>query len=236
MTSLEDRGATPSPTVAVQADAPGAAGNSIQVVVTETQALGHVAAFAHAATIFSVSGTAITFTSSDDALKFRPGDNVIVDGDPTHRASVLTISGQTITLSQTLPSAAAGAALRLPDLKGGQDTVVRCTVSSPDDPTFLTSGTYLELSDGTNSEAAVVSAVTVETTMLSTSPPPLMTYRVSLAAPVVNDYALASLTATSREFDLEITDGSEVENTISYRSSRRARTTSRSRSTTCRSS
>ena len=32
--------------------------------------------------------------------------------------------------------------------------------------------------------------------MLSTSPPPLITYRVTLSHPVVNNYALASLTAT----------------------------------------
>ena len=81
---LLDRGATQHATVHIEALTPGAAGNSIQAIVTETQALNHLQAFTHSAPIFSVSGTAITFNTSDDAIQFRPGDEVVVVSDPTH--------------------------------------------------------------------------------------------------------------------------------------------------------
>src|SRR5439155_25461041 len=101
---LADRAGAPDSTVEVVAQAPGAAGNSIQVQVTETQALNTLTAFKHNPAITGVSGTEITFGSTDDAAKFRPGDLVSIESDPKPAppASVLRINGDTVTLSQPL--------------------------------------------------------------------------------------------------------------------------------------
>jgi uncharacterized protein len=193
-------------TIEVHARRIGAAGNSIQVVASDVSALTNLPAFTNGPSIVSVTGTALTFPTADDAVKFRPGDVVIVDGDPTHRANVLSINQATVTLSQPLPAAAAGQVLRLTDLVGGQDALVRfidaATVS-----TYLTPGAYLEITDGVSTETVVVKTVAVETIMLSTSPPPLITYRVTLTQPVHNNFSLASLNATTHEYKLEVSVG-----------------------------
>ena len=188
----------------------GAAGNSIQVTVHASSALANLAAFTHAPTIGSVSGTAITLGSNDDAIQFRPGDNVVISTDPAHRATVVRINQKIVTLSQPLPAAIAGAVLQLPDLVGGQDRVIRFT-DTVDNMVYLTPGAYLTLSDTTSTETVIVASASVETIMLSTSPPPVITYRVTLTQPVVNSYALATLTAVSHEFDLAITNGMVTE-------------------------
>lgn len=197
-------------TIAVSALQLGAAGNSIKVTSKHTSALTALTGFTHAPAIVTVAGTAITFGSTDDAVQFRPGDVVIVDGDPSHRATVLLINQKTVTLSTPLPAAIATAKLRLPDLVGGQDTVIRFT-DTVDTMSYLTPGTYLLLNDGTNQETVVVKTVVVETILLSTSPPPLITYRVTLTRPVVKNYALGSLTAASQDFDLDVNSGATSE-------------------------
>jgi hypothetical protein len=88
--------------------------------------------------------------------------------------------------------------------------VIRFT-DTVDNMTYLTPGTYLLITDGTSQETVTVKSVTVETIMLSTSPPPLITYRVNLTKPVVNNYSLAALTATSQTFDLTVAGGATTE-------------------------
>jgi uncharacterized protein len=194
-------------TIMVLARRPGAAGDSIKVTAADVSALNHLAGLVHAPAITSATGTAITFGSDDDAVQFRPGDVVIVDSDPLHRANVLSINQKVVTLSQPLPAAAATQTLRLADLVGGVDSVIRFTDAAPDNPAFLTPGTYLDLVDAAGSEAVVVKSVMVETITLSTSPPPLITYRVALTQPVHNNYARATLTASSRDFELQVAVG-----------------------------
>jgi uncharacterized protein len=208
--NLVDGPPASSNVIAVQALQLGASGNSITVTVHYSSALGNLAAFTHGPAITGISGTAISFGTADDAIKFRPGDTVIIHGDPAHRATVVLISGQTVTLSQPLPAAVLTAVLELPDLIGGQDTVIRFT-DTVDTMSYLTPGTYLLLSDGVSQETVTVKSVIVETIMLSTSPPPLITYRVYLTKPVVNNYSLATLTAKSEDFDLHIASGATTE-------------------------
>lgn len=196
--------------IAVQALRLGASGNSINLTVSHTSALASLHAFTHARAIATVAGTVIGFGSTDDAIQFRPGDTVIVTSDPAHRTTVVLISGKTVTLSQPLPAAAAAATLALPNLIGGQDTVIRFT-DTVDTMTYLTPGTYLLLNDGVSQETVTVKSVTVETIMLSTSPPPLITYRVNLTKPVVNNYGLATLAASSEDFDLTVASGATTE-------------------------
>jgi hypothetical protein len=190
--------------IALQALQLGTAGNSITATVHHTSALTALHAFTHGPTIVTVAGTAITLGSTDDAVQFRPGDNVIIGGDPSHRATIVLINQKTVTLSQPLPAAIAGATLQLPDLTAAQDMVIRFT-DTVDTMSYLTPGTYLLIADGTSSETVVVKSVSVETILLTTSPPPLITFRVTLTKPVVNNYSLATLAASSREFDLDIT-------------------------------
>jgi Bacteriophage tail sheath protein len=196
--------------IAVQALRLGTSGNSINITVTHTSALANLHAFRHGPAIATAAGTVISFGSTDDAIQFRPGDTVIVAGDPSHRATVVLVSGKTVTLSQPLPAAAPAAVLELPDLIGGQDTVIRFT-DTVDTMTYLAPGTYLSIGDGVSQETVTVKSVTVETIMLSTSPPPLITYRVNLTKAVVNNYSLATLAATSEDFDLHVASGATTE-------------------------
>jgi phage tail sheath protein FI len=215
--ALDDRASASVPTAEVVAKTPGAAGNSIQVQVTETQALNNVTAFKHNPAITGVSGTEITFGSADDAAKFRPGDLVSIQSDPAPapRAAILRINGDTVTLSQPLASAAIGQNLRLADLQTADgDKVIRFFVNAPDDPANLVPGTILVLDNTVNSETAIVQSAVRE--FITLAGPPLVTYRVTLRAGVANDYGLApgdpALDATSREFDLRVQDGAHIEN------------------------
>jgi uncharacterized protein len=213
---IDDRAGAPLPTVVVSALDPGAAGNGIQVTVTETQALGNTTVFKHDAAITGVSGTKLTFGSSDDAAKFRPGDLVSIASDaaPAPRASILSISNDTVTLTNTIASAANGEHLRLADLETAEgDTVLRLDVPLPDDPVNLVPGTILYLDNGASNEYAVVDSVTRES--INTGPP-IVTYRVTLRQPVANDYGRAGgdpvINVKSREFDLTVDDGVTTEN------------------------
>jgi phage tail sheath protein FI len=211
---LNDRAAAPAQVLDATALTPGAAGNSITVKVDETQALNNLAGFRHSAAISAQAGTLITFANADDASRFRPGDIVVVDGDTTHRATIQTISGKTVTLSQPLPNQGLpGAHLRLADLETAHgDRVIRFLVNAPDDPQYLAPGEVLVLTNTKHPpEPVVVESASQE--FITLAGPPLITYRVTLRAPVANDYLVADpvLTATSRDFDLTVTLGAQVE-------------------------
>jgi uncharacterized protein len=215
--TLLDRAGAPDPTVVVTALTPGAAGNSIQALASVTQALNNMVAFRHDPQIVSVVGTQIKFGSLDDAAQFRPGDHVSVESDPAPapRASILSINNDTVTLSNTLASAAAGQRLRLADLLTADgDKVIRFLVNAPDDPAYLVPGTILHLDNTVHNETAVVDSVAME--FIPLAGPPLVTYRVTLRNGVGNDYSLdpgdPALDATSREFDLTVQDGPTIEN------------------------
>jgi phage tail sheath protein FI len=202
-----------SKVIAVQALRLGTSGNSINLTVSQSSALQNLAAFTNSPAITTVSGTVIDFGSANPnaAIQFRPGDNVIVAGNPSPRATVVLISGNTVTLSQPLPAAGtAGAQLALPDLIGGQDTVIRFK-DTVDNMTHLTPGTYLKITDTVSTETVTVKSVTVETIILSSPTSTLRTYRVNLAKPVVNNYSLATLIATSQDFDLQVASGATTE-------------------------
>jgi hypothetical protein len=219
---LPDRspGAPPRPpALVVTALTPGAAGDSITVKVDETQALNHVFAFRHDPAILAAAGTAVTFNTPNDAVRFRPGDNVIVDGDPAHRAQVLSIDTQNaiVTLSQVLPQAGPGHNLRLDSLSAALlDRVVRVQVPAPDNPVDLAAGTVLVLDNTVNTDTLMVESVALEMITLP-SPPlaPVTTYRVTFRQPVTHDYGLATgdppLNLTSREFDLTVVNGPSTE-------------------------
>lgn len=208
-----------TPTIVVRALDVGAAGDSITVQVTETQALNHMVAFKHDAQIAIGSGTStsIGFASPDDAAQFRPGDLVSIESDPppAPRATVLRINDKMVTLSQPLAHAAPGARLRLADLRTALgDNVIRFSVNAPDDPSNLVPGTVLELTNGGPTMPVIVATVAQESVTL-VGPTTLVTYRVTLRDPVPNDYGRAptdpDLTATSREFDLTVKDGPVTE-------------------------
>ena len=214
--TLPDRAGAPDPTLVVTALTPGALGDSIQVNVTLSQALNNMVAFKHDPLISSVAGTQVKFGSSDDAAKFRPGDIVSVESDPVPapRASILSINNDTVTLSAPLASAAAGQHLRLADLRTADgDKVIRFSVNAPDDPTYLVPGAILQIDNTVHNEFVIVDAVAME--FITLAGPPLVTYRVTLRNAVANDYSFApadpDLTATSREFDLDVQEGTTNE-------------------------
>ena len=208
--TLTDRTVGKAPTVVVTASQVGALGNSIVATSAQSQALTSTVAFRHAAAIVSATGTQVAFATTDDAAMFRPGDIVTIDGYDADRATILLINGKTVTLSTPLPQALPGNSLRLASLLTAQgDRVIRFSVPLPDDPTYLTSGTVLTISNTTHTETVIVQSVARE--VINLVGPPLTTYRVTLRDPVANDYGLGpadnALTAVSHEFDLTVVQG-----------------------------
>src|SRR4029079_14980367 len=131
-------------------------GNSIVATVTKTQALTGLTAFKHAVVIASASGTQVTFATTDDAAQFRPGDIVSVDGFDSERATILTIDGKSVTLSNPLSQAVATNTLRLASLLTAQaDRVIRFT-DTTDDMSYLAPGSVLTITNTTDTEVVIV--------------------------------------------------------------------------------
>ena len=127
---LNDHGG--QPTLTATAMVPGTHGNSMTVQTTATAAIQSATAYRHRSTISGVAaGTKITVASVDEAALFRPGDNVIVEAAPAQRATVVSVSGKDVSVSQPLPAAAAGQELRLDDLLAATDRVLRLSLTIP---------------------------------------------------------------------------------------------------------
>jgi phage tail sheath protein FI len=211
--ALTDRTVGKAKTVLVSALQPGALGNSIVATAAQSQALTALTAFKHMVTIATASGTHVTFATTDDAAKFRPGDIVSVDGFDADRATILSINGKAVTLSNPLPQAVATNDLRLASLLTAQgDRVIRFT-DPTDDMSYLAPGSVLTLTNTTDTETVIAASVSRE--VIPLSGPTLTTFRVTLRAAVANDYGMApadnAVTAESHEFDLTVTDGTTTE-------------------------
>lgn len=210
---LPDRAGAPATTAVVEALEPGAAGNTIQIKVDQTQAMNNMHVFRPHPQITSAVGTDVKFATVNEAAQFRPGDIVSIESDPAPapRTTVASISGNTVRLSAPLASAVAGEHLRPADLQTADgDRVIRFTIGGPDDPARLVPGTILHLDNTVNDEFALVESVSMEAIPLGGP-----TYRVTLRSGVANDYSLdsgdPSLDAKSREFDLTVQSPAKTE-------------------------
>jgi uncharacterized protein len=190
-------------TMVVTALSPGAAGDTIQVDVAAAHAIT-ADVFQHSAGVNSIAGTDVTVNTADNALRFRPGDIVVLASDTSKRATVVSISGQVVRLNESLTAVGADT-LQLATISHALgDTVMRLEnlVGNASD---LAPGTVVKVTQGANAEYATIGAVTAERLMLSGGT--TITYRVVLTAPLKTDIDIpgAAAAVESEEFKLTVT-------------------------------
>jgi uncharacterized protein len=219
-TDLVDRSAPPGvPVLSALALTPGANSTAIEVTVDENAALTSLPAFSTSAPISYVDAahSAVIVSNAADAAQFRPGDTVALEfaGPPaTYQAvHVVSINQATITMDQT-PQGTPDT-IRMADLEKS-DNVIRFhpdpqRLTTDNNPVYLTPGQILSLSPPvTPPERVIVESVSSE---LRTLPDGSLTttYRVTLRGPVNNHYPIDQLAATSLNFGLTVTQGTQSE-------------------------
>jgi phage tail sheath protein FI len=179
--ALNDRGATPSPTLVVTAKQEGVAGNAITVEVQDASIVASVAAVRALATLSAASNAQATVTAANDAANFRPGDVVFLQqGGTSERATISSISGTTITFQVNLTNTYTGGTIRVADLAPAQRTI---RVAST---TGLEPGSYVSISQGATNEAGVVQAVERSNNFVTLTQGLTNTYTMVAADPAVN--------------------------------------------------
>ena len=197
---LDDRSAAPAPTIRVWAREPGDLTPNIEVSVADAQLVTGAELFRPTTTVSSATGAAITTDDAADAARFRPGDEITING--TDATTVVRVEGPVIRTSEEL-TASNGDTLRLADLESG-DTTFRLANAAG-----LSSGSVIRLTQNGTTEDAIVKSVIVETLSSSET-----TYRVTLASGLANGYDLSSgaaaVSVESFEFDLTATQGADT--------------------------
>lgn len=138
----------------------------------------------------------ITVAPATDAANFLPGDVVLItQGANTDTATVASVSGATINFQSALASTYTGGSIRIADIGAGQ-TKIRVT-----DATGIEPGTYITISDGTNTEGGVVRVVT----KVSNATPVPNLYILTLTDPLANSYKMSgAVNVVSSEFKLTV--------------------------------
>lgn len=197
---LDDRSGGPAPTIRVWARAPGDLTPNVEVTVADAQLVSGAELFRPTATVSSSSGAAITTDNADDAARFRPGDEITINGTDT--TAVVRVEGAVLRVAAEI-AASNGDTLRLADLESG-DTTFRV-----EDAAGLSSGSVIRLAQDGTTEDAIVGSVIVEVLSATET-----TYRVTLASGLTNGYDLSGganpVTVESFEFDLTVTQGAET--------------------------
>jgi uncharacterized protein len=204
---LNDRSADPGqPTIRVWARESGTGGNNIRIAIEDAHAVSGAKVFRPTATIANATiaqQTSIKVTNADDAVKFRPGDRILLeDAADSETVTVFRVEGDLIRLEAGLTKAhAAGKTLRLADLKVG-DKILRLENASK-----LAGGSVITLSQAPGGGApSVTETQVVKSVDLERISPILTTYRVELGQGLANAYSLASdINVESQEFKLTVT-------------------------------
>lgn len=153
---LMDRGTSPQATLKVTALREGTGGNGTTVQVDDAS-LASTTIVKAQATPQSTAGNklSITVTLATDAAKFSPGDLVAINqGANNDSATVASVSGAQINFQAALTNSYNGGTLRIADVTAGQQKI-RVADASKIEP-----GSYVIISDGTNTEAGVVRVIT----------------------------------------------------------------------------
>lgn len=153
--TLSDRTTPGRPTLVVMAKQEGTAGNNIQVEVQNANIVASVAAVREEITLVSASNKQATAANATDAARFRPGDIVFLsEGANNDRVTVDRVSGVEITFRENLTNIyTAAGTLRIADLNPGQRRIRLA------DTTGIEAGSYINITDGTNTEGQVVQSV-----------------------------------------------------------------------------
>lgn len=179
--SLNDRNATPQPTLRVTAKNEGTGGNNITVEVQDATLATTTAERAEGA--LTAASTANTVTVSDpDAAKFRPTDVVLLNGaGGNERATIRSISAGVITFENNLTNTYAIAdTIRIADMQTG-DTRLRVNNSTGIEP-----GSYIHIVQGASSEDGVVKAVDGVSNFVTLEVGLANTYTMAAADPAVD--------------------------------------------------
>jgi phage tail sheath protein FI len=153
---LMDRAAAPQATLAVTALKEGTGGNNTTVQVDDASLAATTIAKAQAIPLSTAANKlSITVTVAADAAKFAPGDAVVINqGANNDSATVANVSGAIINFQAALTNTYNGGTIRIADVPAGS-TKIRVV-----DATKIEPGSYVIISDGVNTEAAVVRVVT----------------------------------------------------------------------------
>jgi phage tail sheath protein FI len=144
-------------TLVVSAKTEGVGGNTISVQV-QAASLAATTATKEATTLDAAAAAdtnQLTVPAEADAARFRAGDWIFLDdGTNTERRRITAISGTTFNLEAPLTNGfAANTPLRIADLQPG---LPRFRI---DDTTGVEVGSYVSISDGAQTDAAVVDGV-----------------------------------------------------------------------------
>jgi len=153
---LMDRAASPQATLQVMALKEGTGGNATTVQVADASLAATALTKAQAVPQTTAGNKlSITVTLAVDAAKFAPGDTVAINqGVNNDSATVANVSGATINFQTALTNTYTGGTIRIADVPAGT-TKIRV-----DDASKIEPGSYVIISDGTNTEAGVVRVVT----------------------------------------------------------------------------
>jgi uncharacterized protein len=209
--TLADRsGGNGRDTLVVTAKEEGPAGNALGVEVQDANRAATTAT-KQATTLAAAVGAntnQLTVPAAADARRFRVGDEVLLDdGNNTETGEVTAISDTTFTLAAPLANAwAANTPLRIADLDVGRRRI------RVDDTTGIETGSYVSISDGNNTDEAVVDVVQPDALAGST------TGFVELDRGLTNAYSMAAgdpaVDVETQEFTL-IVGGAETYSELS---------------------
>jgi uncharacterized protein len=193
--TLLDRSAAPAPTLLVTAVADGLKQNDVTVAVQDA----NIAATAATRATADLAGAGAQNASAevDDATPFRADDIVLVDdGAVSERATVATTTATTITFKSNLANVYAAGTVRIADLEVGQTTF------RVDSAAGIEPGSALEITDGTDTDTALVAAVNYGSGF------------VTLQAGLGNAYTMSAgdppVAVETLEFTLVVTDADGV--------------------------
>jgi uncharacterized protein len=191
---LMDRAAAPQATLKVTALNEGTGGNATTVQVDDASLASTTIVKAQAVPLSTPSNKlSITVTLAADAANFLPGDTVAINqGANNDSATVASVSGAQINFQAALTNSYNGGTLRIADVTAGQQKI-RVVDASKIEP-----GSYVIVSDGTNTDAGVVRVVTKVQNLNV----------LTLTNGLANSYKLGSgdppVTVVSAEFKLTI--------------------------------
>jgi uncharacterized protein len=192
-------------TLVVTAKEEGPAGNNVSVQVTEVNRAATTATkeATTLATASAANSNELDVPAEADAQRFRVGDQVVVDdGNNIERGTIAQISGTTLALEAPLANAyAANTPLRIADLDLGQR---RFRVA---DTSGVETGSAVSISDGNNTDEAVVDAV--EPDPLPGSATGFIELDRGLANPYSMDAADPAVDVETQEFTLTV-NGTET--------------------------
>ncbi|HOA24211.1 MAG TPA: phage tail sheath subtilisin-like domain-containing protein [Aggregatilineales bacterium] len=188
----------------VRARQPGSPTTPVQVAVSRTTPLSGVPLYQPTGSYSAIADRTLTVTDADEAAQFRPGDILDIEGQ---RATLARVSGDQLTIAESLSAPPATGTVRLADATAGTRTF-RVDASGGITPDALAPGTVVTLTQGGTSVTGVIEVTRREPSNITAVPE---TYRITLrdglTTPVSLDPANPA-TLQTEAFDITVSQGS----------------------------